>query len=277
MARPLKQIVDYFPHFANHGKTLLIIRNEFGNDGYAFWYCTLELLCKSDGQFYDYNKPADWRLLLAETGVSEEKALAILKTLAELEAIDVPLYTNKIIWSQNLVDNLEQVYDRRATGKPEKPSLCQQKPLPLAINVNNNKVNVNNNPASKQNNTIQDNTNIYSHWNSKNIIIHKTITEKLAKKIKTVLKEHTEEEIIKAIDNYAAVLSDSQSYFKHKWTLIDFLQRGLEKFIDSASPLINFKKDGLNGKNRQNSRELPKHFTSPEEFYRQRAGEQPEE
>jgi len=143
MARPLKQIVDYFPHMVTHGKTLLILRNEFGNDGYAFWFSLLELLCKTDGQFYDYNKPAEWRLLLAETHVAEEKAQAILKTLAELESIDQELYQNKIIWSQNLVDNLDQVYDRRTTGKPLKPSLCEHKPNVSGIIANNNNVSVN--------------------------------------------------------------------------------------------------------------------------------------
>ena len=57
MARPLKQTVDYFPHYVNHGKTLLIIENEYGNTGYAFWFKVIELLCTSaviitsDGDF----------------------------------------------------------------------------------------------------------------------------------------------------------------------------------------------------------------------------------
>lgn len=171
MARPVKQIVDYFPHMVNHGKTILILRNEFGNDGYAFWFSLLELLCKTDGQFYDFNNPAAWRLLLAETHVKEDIAKNILYTLAEVEAIDKELYENNVIWVQNLVDNLGDVYDRRTTGKPSKPCYCDHKLICKGITVNNNEVNVNNNPQTKLNKTKQNN-NIPDNLNIENEIDH---------------------------------------------------------------------------------------------------------
>ena len=125
MARPLKRTVDYFPHFVNSGKTLLILQNEFGNDGYAFWFKLLSLLCKTDGQVFDYNNSASWRLLLAETCLGEDNAYKILQLLAEIEAIDPILYQAKIIWVQNLVDNLSDVYIRRRNGSvPEKPVIA---------------------------------------------------------------------------------------------------------------------------------------------------------
>ena len=128
MARPQKQTADYFPHLVSKGRTKLILQNEFGNDGYAFWYQLLELLCASDGQMYDYNNPASWRLLLAETHVAEALAVKILQLLADLGAIDPELHQSKIIWSQNLVDNLELVYRRRATGVPQRPVIASLKP-----------------------------------------------------------------------------------------------------------------------------------------------------
>jgi len=124
MARPLKRTVDYFPHFVNTGKTLLILQNEFGNDGYAFWFKLLSLLCKADGQVYDYNNSAAWRLLLAETCVSEVIANKVLQLLAEIDAIDPVLYQTKVIWVQHLVDNLTDVYTRRRNGSvPERPMI----------------------------------------------------------------------------------------------------------------------------------------------------------
>jgi len=48
MARPNKQGVDYFPHFVNHGKTMFILEEKFGNNGYAFWFKLLELLGKEE-------------------------------------------------------------------------------------------------------------------------------------------------------------------------------------------------------------------------------------
>lgn len=44
MARPKKQTVDYFPHFVKGGRTIFILENKFGNDGYAFWFKLLEIL-----------------------------------------------------------------------------------------------------------------------------------------------------------------------------------------------------------------------------------------
>ena len=128
MARPNKQTVDYFPHQVSNGKTKLILQNEFGNDGYAFWFQLLELLCVSDNQVYDYNNPASWRLLLAQTHVTEDIAVSILQLLADLEAIDPELHKAKIIWSQNLIENLELVYKRRSTGTPEKPVIANKNP-----------------------------------------------------------------------------------------------------------------------------------------------------
>lgn len=135
MARPKKQTVDYFPHYVNHGKTIMILENEFGNDGYAFWFKLLELLCSCDGQLYDYNSPASWRLLLAKTHTNEETANKILQLLAEVKAIDPELYDVKVIWSQNLIDHLELVYNRRSTGIPQRPSFYLQKPRSVGIST----------------------------------------------------------------------------------------------------------------------------------------------
>ena len=44
MARPRKQTVDYFPHYCKCGRTIFILENRFGNDGYAFWFKLLEIL-----------------------------------------------------------------------------------------------------------------------------------------------------------------------------------------------------------------------------------------
>ena len=73
MARPRKQTVDYFPHDTNagHRKTLTVLQNKYGNDGYAFWYQLLELLGRSPGHFYNFSDPSDWEFLVAETHISD--------------------------------------------------------------------------------------------------------------------------------------------------------------------------------------------------------------
>ena len=122
MTRPHKQTVDYFPHYCNSGKTLYILQNRYGNDGYAFWFKLLELLATTDGHYYDYQGPSHWQFLIARTGVTEVTATNIIATLDSLDAIDHELNVKKILWVQKLVDNLSSVYDRRKSGIPQRPS-----------------------------------------------------------------------------------------------------------------------------------------------------------
>lgn len=138
MARPKKQTVDYFPHMATSGKTLFILESTFGNDGYAFWFKLLELLAKSEGHVFDTKTIAEWKFLVAITLVNEDKATEILNMLAELNAIDAELWKNKIIWCQNLVDNVEDVYLKRRAKKPTKPLIinnCDENPNSSVVPV----------------------------------------------------------------------------------------------------------------------------------------------
>jgi len=81
---------------------------------------------------------------------------------------------------------------------------------------------------------------VFDHWNNQAIIVHKKLTEKIKQKIRTHLKDNTLQDITKAIDNYSTVLKSSDYFFKFKWPLIDFLDRGLRKFLNEAQPFINF-------------------------------------
>lgn len=122
MGRARKQTADYFPHFAADSRTKFVLENNWGNDGYAFWFKLLELLCSSDGHTYDCSEPANKMYLTARTRVSEETADKILDTLAEMEKIDPELWKQKrLIWCQSLVDNLAGMYAKRTTPTPKKP------------------------------------------------------------------------------------------------------------------------------------------------------------
>ena len=136
MARPKKQTVEYFSHDCDHGKTLFVLETQFGNDGYAFWFKLLECLGKSEGHYYDFNDITSRVFLLAKTRLSEDNARNILSMLSDMEAIDRELWENGIIWCQNFVDRLTDVYTRRKVEKPLRPTLtinerdkCQHKPL----------------------------------------------------------------------------------------------------------------------------------------------------
>lgn len=80
-------------------------------------------------------------------------------------------------------------------------------------------------------------------WNSREIIVHKKINSKMRAAVKKSMSEYDIEDIAIAIVNYSKVLKSASHYFKHKWPLNDFLNRGLSKFIDDADPINNFKSD----------------------------------
>ena len=82
---------------------------------------------------------------------------------------------------------------------------------------------------------------IYEYWNSKGIIKHRKMTAQMRSHINARLREYSLDELKKAIDNYATVLSDDKYYWTHKWTLNEFMKPGnVARFVDDAAPLDNF-------------------------------------
>lgn len=123
MGRPRKQTVDYFPHFVStDSRTRFILEQSWGNDGYAFWFKLLELLCRSEGHYYDLSEAANGKYLEALMKVDGETSMAILNTLADLGNIDRDLWEErKVVWCQSLVDNLQDVYSKRTVSAPVRP------------------------------------------------------------------------------------------------------------------------------------------------------------
>ncbi|MEW6455100.1 MAG: replication protein [Acidobacteriota bacterium] len=92
---------------------------------------------------------------------------------------------------------------------------------------------------------IQD---IFSYWNSKGIIKHRELTANLQSVINARLKKYSPEEIKEAIDNYYTILTDDKYFWTYKWTLKEFLQRGLEKFLTENKPFENYSKSETGNK-----------------------------
>lgn len=126
--------MDYFPHFAEQGKTLFILKSKFGNDGYAFWFQLLEALCGEENHFYDCNDEATWQYLLSRAGVGEITGTEILELLANLEKIDRELWQRRIIWCPKLIVNLEDVYKKRGRLPPERPKLLDNNDITTGKN-----------------------------------------------------------------------------------------------------------------------------------------------
>lgn len=123
--RPNKQTVDYFPHYAKPGKTIFILQNKFGNDGYAFWFKLLELFSVNNNHFIDCRNLDQWEYLLAYTGVNEDIAINIINTLLNLGKIDPVFWENKVLFSENFFENIKIVYERRKNECMNKQDLCK--------------------------------------------------------------------------------------------------------------------------------------------------------
>lgn len=271
MARPQKQTVDYFPHDAkaSEGDTLTILQSRFGNDGYAFWFKLLEKVSSSENHFIDCRNPLKWQLLLAKTSVNEEKGSAIMALLCELEAIDAQLWReSRIIWCQKLVDNISDAYKNRNRPVPERPISTTDN----SVSSKKTPVSSADKPQTKLKETILNNiyTPIFDHWNSKNIRVHRKLTDEMKRAINARNKDFSLDEILQSIDNYALILhGEEYGLMTYSWTLKEFLTgERVEKFLDLEIAKKNYKKGGQGGAHKQGPRQLRSRdsYTKPEDL-----------
>lgn len=83
---------------------------------------------------------------------------------------------------------------------------------------------------------------LFDYWNSKGIVVHRTINEKMVKVLKKSLDLYGQAQIKQAIENYSIVLSDSTYYFKTRWTIGDFVTQSnaLPDFLPEGIKWINY-------------------------------------
>lgn len=81
---------------------------------------------------------------------------------------------------------------------------------------------------------------VFCHWISCNIVIHRKLTSGMEKKIKAALKDYTVEEIKESITNYGKILLSEDYYWTYTWPLLDFVSRGIPKFLTESKPFDNF-------------------------------------
>ena len=117
MPRPQKATADYFQHHVKRGKTMFTLESKYGNDGYALWFKTLELLTSTEHHYLNFTDESLWEYYLTFVNLNETKTMEILTLLSKLNAIDADLWKVKIVWCENLIANLSGLYNKR-TVKP---------------------------------------------------------------------------------------------------------------------------------------------------------------
>ena len=133
MTRPLTNTVQYFFHSCEHGKTMFILEQRFGNDGYAFWFKLLETLGSAENHFLDLSDPLTFECLQAKAKIKDRITMSsYLDLLALLQAINPELWKFGIVWSQNFVDGLDVVYKNRKREIPQKPVTTGKIPFSIS-------------------------------------------------------------------------------------------------------------------------------------------------
>ena len=125
--------VDYFPHKVSHGRTIFILEEKFGNDGYAILFKTLEILSGAEGHFYDFSGEENFLYLCARFKAAPEIVKAALEMMSKLGFLDAELYGKSILWCDHLVTNLCRLYTKRAEEVPVKPIAAPVMPIAAPV------------------------------------------------------------------------------------------------------------------------------------------------
>lgn len=93
---------------------------------------------------------------------------------------------------------------------------------------------------------------IFEVWRDESSLINHRdayLTRGVRGVIARAVDQYGVDDVAAAIRAYAAVLGSEAHFWSHRWTLKDFLNRGLDKFVPEAEPLRNFRRDirGVNG------------------------------
>lgn len=197
---------------------------------------------KIDNEGYFFNTHDN---IEKDTTLSKHKQIKALKILKEKGFIDIKI---KGIPAKNhfKINSHNIILFFNISNKPLKNLTTVNKEIkqPVEKKLNGN----DNNNELKLINIYKE---IFNHWNSKNITVHRKLNNDMKDKIKEALKKYDKTDIIiKGIDNYNIILKGNDYFWTHPWTLKDFIVRGLYRFIDESNPFIAFKnKGGMNEKN----------------------------
>jgi len=127
MAYEKQNTVDYFPHSVGHGRKMFIIRNQFGNDGYAVWFMLLEELGKANNHVLDLSDNTQVLYLCAEFKIQKELFFDIINTLVGFDEFDELLWKEaKVVYSEKFISSIKDAYKRRKNEILQYSEICMQ-------------------------------------------------------------------------------------------------------------------------------------------------------
>lgn len=116
MGRPKKLTLDFFMHdaIARTDRKIRLLRKYHHNDGYATYFCLLEMVCQEEGMKLRLGDPMNDEFIADECDLRDVQQLyAIIETCCRLELLDRQLWqSERIVFSHGLhkryVARLEQ-------------------------------------------------------------------------------------------------------------------------------------------------------------------------
>ncbi len=88
---------------------------------------------------------------------------------------------------------------------------------------------------------------IFDFWCEQKIVDHTRtgLSTKMITAINLRLDDYSLEEVLTAIATYKEILSQKKYFFNYTWTLVDFFNRGFEKFVEEDRAKSNYRKDDI--------------------------------
>ncbi len=222
----------YFPHdyHARHDPKLQKLFLKYGYEGIGVYWCLIEMLYEQDG----YLSLEDIPLYAGQQQTLCERIASIINDFGLFKV------QGGRFWSESCLLRLEGINQR--SQKASKSAMIRWESITNAMPMHSE-----GNAIKKEKKERKE--NIYSAfysklleiWNNHKIIQHRYLTDSCRGHINSRLENgYTEKDILQAIKNYAHILSEPRYYWKYRWTLDEFLVRGLDKFMDLETAKQNY-------------------------------------
>ena len=83
---------------------------------------------------------------------------------------------------------------------------------------------------------------LFDHWNEQKIVVHRELTEEMAKAIEKALRQYGGNRCGEAIDLYSDAYYDEGFYYNHKWTLAKFMTQsnGMKDWLEDGQRYVEY-------------------------------------
>ena len=122
MARPRSSGIDYFPHDcdAASDEKIAMLRAEFGNDGYAFYFILLERIYHSSDKRLILDSPLALKVVLDKLMISEDKFSAMMTLAVQINLFNGTAWDrNKTVMSTAIHRRVKRIEQERIRKRKE--------------------------------------------------------------------------------------------------------------------------------------------------------------